>query len=322
MPEAPVDEPVALPDAARGGDDGHRGAYSTSERPVRRRKTSSRLDRRTSARLDRDLALVDLLERVLAVGGVEQQPIRQLLDPIGQAVELAVEVGADGIGDAQLEHLPRGVLVDQLPRRALGHDLRLVHDDEVVAQLLRLVHVVGRDDQRRPAPLQLVEALPQQVPRLRVEAGRRLVQDDQLRLVDERAGDRQAPLHAAGQRLDLVLGALVELDELEQLVGALAGDVAGDVEVARVHLEVLAHRQLGVEVVDLRHHAQLRLDLARLGARIHADHAELALGDRAGARDHPHRARLARPVRPQEPERPARMHVEVDAVDREEAVRA
>ena len=157
--------------------------------------------------------------------------------------------------------------VDELARRALGHDLRLVHHHEVVAQLLRLVHVVGGDDERRPAALQLVEPLPEEVPRLRVEAGGRLVEDDELRLVDERAGDREAPLHAAGQRLDLVLRALVELDELEQLVGPLVGDVARDVEVARVHLEVLAHRELGVEVVDLRHDAEPRLDLARAWVR-------------------------------------------------------
>ena len=213
------------------------------------------------------------------------------------------------------------MLVDELPRRSLGHDLGLVHDHEVVAQLLGLVHVVGRDDERRAAALELIEALPQQVARLGVQAGRRLVEDDEVRLVDERAGDRQAPLHAAGQGLDLVLGALVELDELEELIGPLARDLAGDVEVARVHLQVLAHRELGVEVVDLRHDAEARLDLAGLRARIHPEHAQLTLGHRARARDHPHRRGLARAIRSEEAERLARTHVEVDAVDRDEAVR-
>jgi hypothetical protein len=52
---------------------------------------------------------------------------------------------------------------------------------------------------------------------LRVEAGRRLVEQQQLGLVDERAGDHEAPLHPARQRLDLVAGPLGQLDELEQL---------------------------------------------------------------------------------------------------------
>ena len=89
--------------------------------------------------------------------------------------------------------------------RALGDDLRLVHDDEPVAQLLGLVHVVGRQDERHAPLLEPVEPVPEQVAGLRVEAGRRLVEEQDRRLVDERPGDRQAPLHPARQRLDLVV---------------------------------------------------------------------------------------------------------------------
>ena len=124
--------------------------------------------------------------------------------------------------EAQLRDFLRGVLLDQAPRAAFGDDLRLVHDDEAIAQLLRLVHVVGRQDERHAALLEPVQAVPQQVPRLRVQAGRRLVEEQDRRLVDERAGDRESALHAARQRLDLVAGAFGELGELEQLVGALA----------------------------------------------------------------------------------------------------
>ena len=81
---------------------------------------------------------------------------------------------------------------------------RLVHDHEPVAQLLRLVHVVGRQHERHAALLEPVQPIPQQVARLRVEAGGRLVEEQELRLVDQAARDRQAPLHAARQWLDLV----------------------------------------------------------------------------------------------------------------------
>ena len=80
----------------------------------------------------------------------------------------------------------------------------LVHDHEPVAQLLGLVHVVGRQDERHAALLEPVEPVPDQVARLRVEPGRGLVEQQQLGLVDERAGDREAPLHAARERLDQV----------------------------------------------------------------------------------------------------------------------
>ena len=94
----------------------------------------------------------------------------------------------------------------------------MVHDDEPVAELLGLVHVVRRQDERHAALLQPVEAVPDDVAGLRVEAGGRLVEQQQLGLVDERAGDREPALHAARQRLDLVAGTLGELDEVEQLV--------------------------------------------------------------------------------------------------------
>ena len=103
---------------------------------------------------------------------------------------------------------------------ALGDDPGLVHDDQPVAQLLGLVHVVGRQDERHAALLQSIEPIPEQVARLRVEARRRLVEQQERGLVDQRAGDGQASLHPARQRLDLVVRALGQLGELEQLVGA------------------------------------------------------------------------------------------------------
>ena len=66
--------------------------------------------------------------------------------------------------------------------------LRLVHDHQAVAQLLRLVHVVGGQDERHALLLEAVEAVPEQVPRLRVEAGGGLVEQQQVGLVDERRG--------------------------------------------------------------------------------------------------------------------------------------
>ena len=80
------------------------------------------------------------------------------------------------------------VLLDQRARAALGDDLRLVHDDEAVAQLLGLVHVVGGQDQRHAALLEPVQPVPEQVPGLRVEAGRRLVEEEQVgSLMSDRA---------------------------------------------------------------------------------------------------------------------------------------
>ena len=52
--------------------------------------------------------------RRLAVVGVEQDPVGQALDPLGEAVELAVERLLDARREAQLGDLAGRVLLDQL----------------------------------------------------------------------------------------------------------------------------------------------------------------------------------------------------------------
>ena len=65
-----------------------------------------------------------------------------------------------------------------------------------------------RDDQRDTVVLQPIQPIPHDVPRLRVEARRRLVEQQQVRLVDQRASDRQATHHAAAQLVDDAVGPL------------------------------------------------------------------------------------------------------------------
>jgi len=84
---------------------------------------------------------------VVAVLGVDEDAVRQRLDPVDETVH--PELGRLGrpVGEAQLDDLTRRVTADQLERRALGDDLPVVHHDEPVAELLGLVHVMRRQDQ-------------------------------------------------------------------------------------------------------------------------------------------------------------------------------
>ena len=153
----------------------------------------------------------------VAVVGADQHAVGEYLLAVAETVEVAVRRRA--VGEAELDHLALHVLRDQLARRALGDDLRLVHHDEPVAELLGFVHVVRGEHLRHALLLEPVEAIPEHVARLRVEAGRRLVEQEQLGVVHQRAGDRQPALHAARERLDLRLAPLVQLDEVEELFG-------------------------------------------------------------------------------------------------------
>ena len=75
----------------------------------------------------------------------------------------------------------------------------LVHDRDPVA-VLGLVHVVRREEDRDVlARLELADVAPDRAARLRVEADRRLVEEQHARRVQQAAGDLQAALHAAAR---------------------------------------------------------------------------------------------------------------------------
>jgi hypothetical protein len=160
------------------------------------------------------------------------------------------------------------------------------------------------------------------VARLRVEAGRGLVEQQQLGLVDERAGDREPSLHPTGKKLDVIPGPVFQLDELEELLGATPSEIPCQAEVAGIGDEVLVDVQLGVERVGLRHDPQARPDPRAIIERIHAKHSQGAGGGGRDAADHPHRRRFARAVRAEKTEGLAALDIEVDRVDRDELAEA
>src|ERR1043165_6732483 len=100
-----------------------------------------------------------------------------------------------------------------------------------------------------PLPHELLEALPDQVACLRIESGGGLVEEDEIGIVDQGAGQRQAPLHASRQRLDARIGARLEAGELEQMRDARLDLRVGHAEVAAVDDEVFRDREVRVEAV-------------------------------------------------------------------------
>src|SRR5205823_9074206 len=105
---------------------------------------------------------------------------------------------------------------DELARSATRDHAAVVEHDELVAELRRLLHVVRREEERLAGSLEPAQTLPDEMSGLRVESRRRLVEHEQLGIVDERASNQQAALHPPGQLVDLGGRALVELREVEQ----------------------------------------------------------------------------------------------------------
>ncbi len=308
---------VEEPGGARDDVAGRQGRHqSTSVRPVEPQEDVLQ-GRAADQGHDRlQPALVDLGDRLLAVGAVEEQPVGQHLDPLGEVLDLGRQRLVLADAEAELGDLARRVGADQLERRALGDDHALVHDHQSVAELLGLVHVVRGEDHRHALLLEPEEPVPDDVACLRVEAGRRLVEQQHLGPVDQGPRDRQPALHAAGEVLDHRVALLGQLHELEQLVDPLPDLLARQPEVAAVDVEVVADGQLGVEGVLLRADPDPGADRGPSWAGSMPRIRRLAPAHRRDRRDHPHRGGLAGAVGPEEAEGLPSRDVDVDALDR------
>ena len=76
----------------------------------------------------------------------------------------------------------------------------VLDDRDAVGERLRLVEVVRRQQHGLAERLERADRLPRLAPRRGVEAGRRLVEEDQLGVADEREREVEPPLLAAGER--------------------------------------------------------------------------------------------------------------------------
>jgi hypothetical protein len=221
-----------------------------------------------------------------------------------------------------LEHLLPGVLDDELLRRAHRDGLAVRHDRHRVGEPLRLLDVVRRHEDRGAFAAQRVDQRPQLLAHLRVQADRRLVEQQQPRAVDEPARDQQPPPHAARQLVDLRRAPVGEVGDLERALDRRpALGPAEPVEVGE-DAQVLLDGQRRVEVVELRHDAHLGpRDLRLLGQPVAQD-LELA-----GVRDdlrgqHLHRRRLARAVGAEQADAAPGGDVEIEAVDGDDVAEA
>ena len=125
-----------------------------------------------------------------------------------------------------------------------------------------------------PRDSQVADQGPELGADLRVEADCRLVEQDQLRFVDEAAGQQQAPAHPAGELVDRVRAAVAQAGEVERAVDGGA-DVVDPVE-PREDSEVVLDGDVDVEVVELGDDAHFGPGRLRLTRQLVPEHPQLA----------------------------------------------
>ena len=207
-------------------------------------------------------------------------------------------------------------LAAELVGRRQGDEPAAGDERDLVARL-GLVDVLGRDEQRPALVAQPMELVPDSASQERVDARRRLVEEQQRRIVHERAGELEPALHAARQPARATAADVPQVDQLEDLAGPPPARAPEHPEQRGDEVDVLADGQVRVQGERLRHVADPLAGLAAEAARAPRPGPDLAARRAQGAGHHPDGRRLARAGRADDPEDGARRHGQRDAVDRE-----
>src|SRR5829696_4415433 len=111
----------------------------------------------------------------------------------------------------------------ELTARPLGGDRTGVDQRYLFAERLGLLQVMRREQDGEPAVVELPDVAPQLVAQLHVHPGRRLVEEEHLRIVHERPGEEHPPLHPPREGVDPLFALIREGEAFEQLPGPLPG---------------------------------------------------------------------------------------------------
>ena len=263
---------------------------------------------------------LDRLALALAVGLVAAGEGRA--DDAGQAAKRADAA----VEPVELEPEDRLALDAplQLVGRAEGEDPAVVDDRDPVAQLVGLGHVVGRQedgpagDGRLPGEDELADGAGGGD----VEPERRLVEEEDPRVVEQAAGEVHLLALAGRQGADPLLALLVEPDRVDQLVDPVPAVARRQAVELAEHPELLADGQDPVaRLLAAGDHVHDPADLLGLALDVEAEDPGGPLRRQEERRQDLDQRRLAGAVRAEQAEELAGLDLEVDAVEGDDGLR-
>ena len=135
------------------------------------------------------------------------------------------------------------------------------------------IHQMGRhDDGRVVLAAELLQVFPHVAPRARIEAGARLVEDQQLRRRQERLGQLSPAPESSRQRAHQLRRPVVESDQGEHGANPLGQATAVETVQAAMMPQVLVDAELKIERGRLEHDADLPAHVLRLRDNIASEY--------------------------------------------------
>src|ERR1017187_7715359 len=172
-------------------------------------------------------------------------------------------------GNGELDDVLSTQRGNQLLRRSERDDLSMVHDADAVAEPLRLLHIVSRQNDGAARLLEPVHQVPQMTPRWRIETGGGLIEKEQLRIAHQCARHRQPLLLASRQTAHARAALLFQLRCVDGLIHGEAAPVKAAKEPQR-----LLHRELvgKLGLLELNADALAQFARDRKSTRLNSSH--------------------------------------------------
>ena len=203
---------------------------------------------------------------------------------------------------------------------AFGDELALVDDPDAICEDVRLLEVLrGQEDGHTRLPPHQGDLVPDVRTALRVEAGGRLVEEEDARRVDQGEREVEPALHPAREPLHLAIRVVRQPDAMQQFFRARAPLLLGDALQRRLQAEVVARREQWIERRFLQGNADDPPDLRPVLHDVVAAHERRARRRRQQRRQDVDGGGLPGAVRAEEAVDLTGSNREVDPVDRARA---
>src|SRR5215469_9889229 len=131
---------------------------------------------------------------------------------------MVTAVSVRDFADAELDNVMAAEAGDQIRGRTFGDDLAVIDNGKAVAEAFSLVHVMRGEEHGAAGVLEGANDVPELTAALRIEAGGRLVQEQNFGVAYQSSCDRETLTLAAGELSYPGVGFLGELKFFENLV--------------------------------------------------------------------------------------------------------
>ena len=201
--------------------------------------------------------------------------------------------------------------------RSRGQDAAFIHGDQPI-EALGFLHIGCRDNDAHPGAVcaDAVDQLPELPARQRIDARGRLVEDEEIRIVDQGTAEAQLLLHAARQLAGRPVGEGCKARCMQQAGDPIFPFTTSLAEEPAEKVDILEDRKRGVEVLAqaLRHIGDTRAGFLAMRGKRHVAAQDLdpTRLNGAGARNERKQARLADAVRSDQTDHQTRRDVQRD----------